>query len=87
MSGPLEARAHVAVVVEELRAKDDRYGSGWTLTAADAAGQVLFAVDLDSNVRSRGAWLLSLLLLQGPELREYLVHVPPDILDGVAHLV
>ena len=40
------------IVIEELRPKEAQYWSGWTLTATDAAGQVLFAVDLDSNIWS-----------------------------------
>ena len=52
MSDPQEARVQAALVIEELRPKDAQYWSGWTLTATDAAGRVLFAVDLDSNVWS-----------------------------------
>jgi hypothetical protein len=49
---PQEARAQAALLIEELRPKEAQYWSGWTLTATDAAGQVLFAVDLDSNIWS-----------------------------------
>jgi hypothetical protein len=87
VSDPQEARVQAALALEELRPTDVRYWSGWTLTAVDAAGRVLFAVDLDSNVWTQGAWVLSLLVLQGSELRKYLVHVLPDVLPVVAHLV
>jgi hypothetical protein len=86
VSDPREARAQAALVIEELRPTDVQCWSGWTLTAVDAGGGVLFSVDLDSNVWSAGAWLLSLLLLQGSELRKHLVHVP-DIFPGIALLV
>ena len=49
---PQEARIQAALVLEELRPTDVQYWSGWTLTAVDAAGHVLFAVDLDSDVWS-----------------------------------
>jgi hypothetical protein len=52
VSDPHEARVQAALVIEELRSTDVQYWSGWTLTAADAAGRVLFAVDLDTNVWS-----------------------------------
>ena len=52
VSDPQEARVQAALVIEELRPTDAQYWSGWTLTATDAAGRVLFAVDLDSNVWS-----------------------------------
>jgi hypothetical protein len=83
VSGPQEARAQAALVIEELRPKDVHLWSGWTLTAT-AAGRVLFAVDLDSNV---GSGLLSLLFLQGSELRHHLAYMLPDVLAGVALLV
>src|SRR5687767_11047376 len=60
VSDPQEARVQAALVIEELRATDAQYWSGWTLTAT-VAGRVLFAVDLDSNV---GSGLVSLLFLQ-----------------------
>ena len=84
VSDPHEARVQAALVIEELRPRDAQYWSGWTLTATDAAGRVLFAVDLDSSV---GSGLLSLLLLQGSKLRESLAHMLPDVFTGVALLV
>jgi hypothetical protein len=51
-SGPQQARAQPALVIEELQPKDVQFSSGWTLTATDAAGQVLFAVNLDSTIWS-----------------------------------
>ena len=45
-----EARVHALEVIEELRPKDAQYWSGWTLAATDAAGAVLFTIDLDSTV-------------------------------------
>ena len=84
VSDPHEARHQAALVIEELRPKDVQHWSGWTLTAIAAGGRVLFSVDLDSNVWSG---LVSLLFLQGSELRESLVQVLPDIFPGVACLV
>jgi hypothetical protein len=52
VSDPQEARIQAARVIEELRPKDIQYWSGWTLTAIDASGRVLFSVDLDSNISS-----------------------------------
>jgi hypothetical protein len=52
VSDPQEARVQAARLIEELRPQEAQYWSGWTLTATDAAGRVLFAVDLDSNVWS-----------------------------------
>jgi hypothetical protein len=52
VSDPQEARVQAALLIEELRPKDVQYWSGWTLIGTDAAGCVLFAVDLDSNVWS-----------------------------------
>jgi hypothetical protein len=75
VSDPQEARAQAALVIEELRPTDAQYWSGWTLTAT-AAGRVLFTVDLDSNVWSG---LLSLLFLQGSELRQHFAHMLPDV--------
>ena len=86
VSDPHEARNQAALVIEELRPKDVQYWSGWTLTAIDASGRVLFSVDLDSNVWSEGAWVVWLLFLQGSELRKYLMHMLPDILP-IVHLV
>jgi Domain of unknown function (DUF6894) len=48
VAGPEEAREQALQVVQELQQKDARYWSGWTLVAADAAGNVLFTLDLDS---------------------------------------
>jgi hypothetical protein len=84
VSDPHEARVQAALVIEELRPTDAQYWSGWTLTAVDAAGRVLFAVDLDSNVRSG---LLSLLFSQVLELRQHFAHMLPDVLAGIARLV
>jgi hypothetical protein len=81
---PQEARIQATSVIEELRPKDVQYWSGWTLTAIDASGRVLFAVDLDSNVWSG---LLSLLFLQGSDLRQHFAHMLPDVFTGVARLV
>jgi hypothetical protein len=50
VSGSQDARVQASEVIEELRQTDARYWSGWTLTATDAAGAVLFTVDLDSTV-------------------------------------
>jgi hypothetical protein len=86
VSDPQEARVQAALVIEELRPTDAQYWSGWTLTAT-AAGRVLFAVDLDSNV---GTGLLSLLVLQGSELRQHcqhFAHMLPDVFAGIARLV
>jgi hypothetical protein len=83
VSDPHEARVQAALVIEELRPTDAQYWSGWTLTAT-AAGRVLFAVDLDSNV---GSGLLSLLFLQGSELRHHLAYMLPDVFAGIARLV
>jgi hypothetical protein len=52
VSDPQEARVQAVLLIEELRPNEAQYWSGWTLNAADAAGRVLFAVDLDSNVWS-----------------------------------
>ena len=49
-----EVPARAAMAIEELRSDDVQYWSGWTVTAVDAAGRVLFAVDLDSDVWSEG---------------------------------
>ncbi len=54
VSDPQEARVQAALALEELRPTDVRYWSGWTLTAVDAAGRVLFSVDLDSDVWFHG---------------------------------
>jgi hypothetical protein len=83
VSDPHEARVQAALVIEELRPTDAQYWSGWTLTAT-AAGRVLFTVDLDSNV---GSGLLSLLFLQGSELRHHLAYMLPDVFAGIARLV
>ena len=50
VSGPEEARNQALRVIDELRQKDGLYWSGWSLVAADAAGNVLFTLDLDSLV-------------------------------------
>jgi hypothetical protein len=84
VSDPHEARVQAALVIEELRPKDAQFWSGWTLTAIDAAGRVVFSVDLDSNVWSG---LLSLLFLQGSELRKHIAYMLPDIFPGIAFLV
>jgi hypothetical protein len=84
VSDPHEARVQAALVIEELRPTGAQYWSGWTLTATDAAGRVLFAIDLDSNV---GSGLVSLLFLQGSELHKHLAHMLPDVFAGVALLV
>jgi hypothetical protein len=84
VSDPQEARVQAARLIEELRPQEAQYWSGWTLTATDAAGRVLFAVDLDSNV---GSGLVSLLFLQGSELHKHLAHMLPDVFAGVALLV
>jgi hypothetical protein len=47
-----EVRAQAAMAIEELRSDDVQYWSGWTLTAVDAAGRILFSVDLATNVWS-----------------------------------
>jgi hypothetical protein len=83
VSDPQEARVQAALVIEELRATDAQYWSGWTLTAT-VAGRVLFAVDLDSNVWSG---LVSLLFLQGSELRKHIAYMLPDVFAGIALLV
>jgi hypothetical protein len=54
VSDPQEARVQAALALEELRPTDVQYWSGWTLTAVDAAGRVLFSVDLDSDVWFHG---------------------------------
>jgi hypothetical protein len=46
----LEARVQALRAIEELRRKDSQYWTGWTLAATDAAGHILFTVDLDSIV-------------------------------------
>jgi hypothetical protein len=84
VSDPHEARVQAALVIEEFRPTDAQYWSGWTLTAIDAAGRVVFSVDLDSNV---GSGFIALLFLQASKLRESLAHVLPDIFPGVALLV
>ena len=46
------ARSEALKAVEELRQEDEvsaRDWSGWTLNVADAAGNVLLSIDLDSN--------------------------------------
>jgi hypothetical protein len=83
VSDPHEARVQTALVIEELRPTDAQYWSGWTLTAT-AAGRVLFAVDLDSNV---GSGLLSLVFLQGSDLRQHFAHMLSDVFTGVALLI
>jgi hypothetical protein len=83
VSDPHEARVQAALVIEELRPKDAQYWSGWTLTAT-AAGRVLFAVDLDSNVWTG---LVSLLFLQASEPRKHIAYMLPDVLAGIAGLV
>ncbi len=50
VSDPQEARVQAVLVIEELRLTDAQYWSGWTLAATDAAGGVLFTVDLTSTV-------------------------------------
>ena len=44
-----EARVHAVRAIEELRQQEGQHWSGWTLAATDAAGQILFTVDLDST--------------------------------------
>jgi hypothetical protein len=83
VSDPHEARVQAALVIEELRPTEAHYWSGWTLTAT-AAGRVLFAVDLDSNV---GSGLLSLVFLQGSDLRQQFAHMLSDVFTGIALLV
>jgi Domain of unknown function (DUF6894) len=84
VSDPQEARNQAALVIEELRPKDVQYWSGWTLTAIDPTGRVLFAVDLDRNVWSG---LLSLLFLQGSELSNYLADMLLDMVPSIVQFV
>ena len=47
-----EARGQATLAIEELRQEDvaaARDWSGWTLTVADASGEVLFSLDLHSD--------------------------------------
>jgi len=44
--GPHEARIQAVLAIEELQQVDARDWSGWTLEATDAAGRVLFTLDL-----------------------------------------
>jgi D-hexose-6-phosphate mutarotase len=44
-----EARVHAVRAIEELRQQEGQHWSGWTLAATDAAGQILFTIDLDST--------------------------------------
>ena len=48
VTGPEQARDQAMRVIDELRQKDARHWSGWKLVAADEAGEVLFALDLDT---------------------------------------
>jgi hypothetical protein len=51
----LTAKATVLAMVDELRQEDSSMAqewSGWTLNVSDAAGHVLFKIDLDSRVHS-----------------------------------
>ena len=48
--GTREARIQALLAVDELQEEDPRNWLGWTLEATDAAGRVLFAIDLDSPV-------------------------------------
>ena len=50
VSGPQEARIQAILAIEELRREAGQDWSGWTLTAADGSGAVLFSLDLDSVV-------------------------------------
>jgi hypothetical protein len=50
VADPQHARVQALQVIEELRQTDAQYWSGWTVTATDTAGAVLFTVDLDSIV-------------------------------------
>jgi hypothetical protein len=50
VSDPQEARVQALEVIDELRQKDAQSWSGWTLAATDAAGSVLFMVELTSIV-------------------------------------
>jgi hypothetical protein len=48
-----EARVQAIRAIEELRQEDvsaAREWSGWSLTVADASGEVLFSLDLDSII-------------------------------------
>ena len=51
VSGPQEARVQAILAIEELRREAGQDWSGWTLTAADESGTVLFSLDLDSHIR------------------------------------
>jgi hypothetical protein len=44
-----EACVQAIRAIEELREKDSQYWSGWTLEATDAAGGVLFTINLDKT--------------------------------------
>ena len=48
--GTREARIQALLAIEELQEEDPRNWSEWTLEATDAAGRVLFTLDLDSPV-------------------------------------
>jgi len=50
VSGPEEARAHALTVIDELSQDESHSWSGWSLVAADHAGDVLFTVDLEGLV-------------------------------------
>ncbi len=50
VSGPEEARVQALLAIEELQKEEDQDWSGWTLVAVDAAGNVLFTLDLDAPV-------------------------------------
>jgi hypothetical protein len=50
VSGTREARIQARLAIEELQEEDPRNWSEWTLEATDAAGRVLFTLDLDSTV-------------------------------------
>jgi hypothetical protein len=48
------AKAAIVAMVDELRQEDASTAqewSGWTLNVSDAAGRVLFSIDLDSRVQ------------------------------------
>jgi len=47
--GTREACIQALLAIEELQEEDPRNWSGWTLEATDAAGRVLFALDLDTS--------------------------------------
>jgi len=50
VGGTREARIQAHLAIEELQEEDSRNWSGWTLEVTDAAGRVLFTLDLDSPV-------------------------------------